>query len=234
MAPIKVIRIPVAYANSFLLKNGSQSVLIDTGIKNHAAYILSKLKRHGLDPSDLALIIQTHTHFDHTGNTAELKKRTGAKVLVHEKEADQLAKGYTRIPDGTIFYSKYISRLGRKIAPSIAAYSPVEPDIVVSEKFDLGEWGINGYVLSTPGHTEGSVSVVIENRAIIAGDCFFPVFPNSIFPPFGNDVALLLKTWKMIFDLDINEIYAGHGPKFSRERGIKDYQKKLAEQGQQS
>lgn len=227
MASVKVVRIPVGYANTFLLVNGNRSVLIDTGIKNHASHILSKMKRHGVEASDLALIIQTHTHFDHAGCTAELKKLTGAKVMVHEKEADCLAKGYTRIPNGTNFYTKFISSLGRKIYPGLAAYQPVVPDIVVKEKLSLEEWGISGYVFSTPGHTEGSQSIAVENRIIIAGDCFFPVYPNDIFPPFGNDVPLLLNTWKLIFNLGIDEIYAGHGPGFSRERGVEYLQKKL-------
>ena len=227
MAPVKVIRIPVSYANSFLIKNGNRSVLIDTGKKNYATYILSKLKKHGVEPSDVALIIQTHTHFDHSGNTSELKALTGAKVLVHEKEAACLAKGYTRIPNGTNILTNFIASLGRKIYPSLAAYRAVDPDIVINEKFSLAPFGIDGYVLPTPGHTEGSVSVVIENRIIIAGDCFFPVYPRSVFVPFGNNVPQLLKTWKLIFDLNINDIYAGHGPKFSRERGIICYQRKI-------
>ncbi|HBL74491.1 MAG: hypothetical protein A2W90_20420 [Bacteroidetes bacterium GWF2_42_66] len=228
MASVKVIRIPVGYANTFLVANGNRSILIDTGLKNHASYILSKLKRYGVEPSDVALIIQTHTHFDHAGNTAELKALTGAQVMVHEKEASCLAKGYTRIPNGAIAYTKFIASLGRKIYPGLAAYQAIEPDVIINEKFSLAEWDIDGYVLPTPGHTEGSISVVLENRMIIAGDCFFPVYRHSVFTPFCNDVPLLMKTWKLIFDLNIDEIYAGHGPKFLRERGLKCYQTKHA------
>ena len=227
MTSVKVVRIPVGYTNVFLWVNGNHSVLIDTGIKNHASYILSKMEKHGVEASDLALIIQTHTHFDHSGNTAELKKRTGAKVVVHEKEADCLEKGYTRIPNGTNLYTKFIASLGRKVYPNLAAYQAIKPDIMVSDKYSLAEWGIDGYILPTPGHTEGSQSVVLENRVVIAGDCFFPVYPKSVFPPFGNDVPQLLKTWKIIFDLNIDEIYAGHGPRLSRERGVACYEKKI-------
>lgn len=217
---MQVIRIPVGYANVFLLKNGQQSVLIDTGIKRHAKYILEKIGKHGLKADDIALIIQTHTHFDHAGNTAALKKLTGAKVLVHQKEADCLAKGYTPIPNGTNLYTQTVAALGRKIYPGIAAYAAVDPDIIIAEKFDLAPWGINGYVLPTPGHTEGSVSVFMEDRIAIAGDCFFPVYPKSVFTPFCNDIPLLLQTWQTIFDLKIDEIYAGHGPRFNRQRGL--------------
>ncbi len=232
MASVKVIRIPIGYANTFLVINGNHSILIDTGLKNHGKAILSKLKNHGIEPSDLALIIQTHTHFDHAGSTAELKALTGAKVMVHEKEASCLAKGYTRIPNGTNAYTKFIASLGRTIYPDLAAYQAVEPDIVITEKFSLAEWGIDGYVLPTPGHTEGSVSIVLENRVIITGDCFFPVYPHSVFTPFCNDVPLLMETWELIFNLNIDEIYAGHGSKFSRERGLKCYQKRLKENRQ--
>ncbi|MDX9881491.1 MAG: MBL fold metallo-hydrolase [Prolixibacteraceae bacterium] len=228
MVPLNVIRIPVGYANSFLILNGRRSLLIDTGIRKHATYILQTLKKCKLEPSDLALIIQTHTHFDHAGNTAELKQQTGARVLVHEKEAACLARGYTRIPDGTNLLTRNIASLGRKVYPSLAAYPAVGPDIVISGKYSLAEWGIDGYILPTPGHTDGSVSVILENRLIITGDCFFPVYPHTVFPPFGNDVPLLLKTWKLILDLHISEMYAGHGPKFTRERVLKCYREKCA------
>ena len=224
---VKAVRIPVGYANSFLLINGRHSVLIDTGIKGHASFVLSKMERYGVGPSDLALIIQTHTHFDHAGNTAGLKKLTVAKVMVHGTEAEYLIKGYTPIPNGTNLYTKFVASLGRKVYPGIAAYEAVKPDILVSEKYSLEEWEIDGYILHTPGHTEGSLSVVLENRLIIAGDCFFPLYPKSVFTPFCNDVPLMMKSWKKIFDLNINEIYAGHGPRFSRERGLKCYEQKM-------
>jgi len=228
MASVKVIRIPVGYANTFLLVNGKQSVLIDTGIKNQALYILSKMERYGVKASELALIIQTHTHFDHAGNTARLKELTRAKVAVHETEAAYLEEGYTPIPDGTNLYTKFIASLGRKVYPGVAAYEAVKPDILVPDKSDLSEWGIDGYIIHTPGHTEGSLSVVIENRLVVAGDCFFPLYVKSVFPPFCNNIPALMKSWKKIFDLNIDKIYAGHGPLFSRERGMKYYNRRLA------
>lgn len=227
MSKTKIVRIPVTYANAFLLVNGANSVLIDSGVKGHAWHILKKMKKYGINPTDLALIIQTHTHFDHAANTAELKELTGAKVMVHEKEAECLRKGYTPIPDGTNIYTKFVASLGRKIYPEIAAYNPVNPDIVVSEKYSLEEWGIDGYVLPTPGHTEGSQSVVLEGKKIIAGDCFFPVYPESVFTPFSNDIQQLLKTWEMIFDLGVQKFYAGHGSSFSRKRALKSYNKRM-------
>jgi len=233
-ASVRTIRIPVGYANAFLLINGRHSVLIDTGIKGHAFFLLSKMEKYGVVPSDLALIIQTHTHFDHAGNTAELKKLTGAKVVVHETEAGYLTNGYTPIPNGTNPYTKFIASLGRKVYPGIAAYEAVKPDIVISEKYSLDEWGVDGYILHTPGHTEGSLSVVLENRLVIAGDCFFPVFPKSVFTPFCNDVPMLMESWKKILDLDIEEIYAGHGPRFSRERGLECYKKRMKKYGSEN
>jgi len=145
--------------------------------------------------------------------------------MVHQNEADCLVKGYTPIPDGTNIYTKFVASMGRKFYPDIASYEAVVPDIVISDKLLLNDWAIDGYVFPTPGHTDGSQSVVLENKKIITGDCFFPVFPDSVFTPFTNNIPQLLKTWETIFGLNIQELYAGHGSMFSLKRAVKCYEK---------
>ena len=74
-------------------------VLIDTGLPRNSKKILSfvtdTLKR---DPKDMKYIIITHYHADHAGNVAELRRATGAKVAIHEADADFLAGKKTMPP----------------------------------------------------------------------------------------------------------------------------------------
>lgn len=220
----KIITIPIGYVNSYLISNGENSALIDTGNKNRGDFILQRLKQHNVQPTDIKLIILTHTHFDHAGNAHYLKEKTGAQIVVHEAEKDDLARGFTPIPRGTLPFTKITSWLGRNVLSSVGKYEPAEADVVVREKLDLAPWKINGYLLHTHGHCKGSISFISGEKALV-GDAFFNRFFNTHFPPFADDPAMLLNTWQKIFHTGVKKIYPGHGPKFRTKEAFPDFKK---------
>ena len=220
----KIISTRIGYSNSILHVNGANSVLIDTGIKGHLQQFKTLFKQNNLKPKDIKLIILTHTHYDHTGNLNELAELTGAKVLVHKNEFENLKNGFTPIPSGTRFYTKAIVFLGRILKPRHASPEPFIADLINVNEFDLNEFGIAGKVVSTPGHTSGSQSVLI-GKTLIAGDTFFNVREKIIFPPFANNAKQVLKTWKDLFEMGIEEIIPAHGLKFKVEKAISEYEK---------
>src|SRR5450631_4045878 len=70
----------------FLLADGDNSVMIDTGLFGEMIFIRRKLKQLGLAPQSVKAILLTHGHLDHAGNLARLKRWTDAKVLAHPAE----------------------------------------------------------------------------------------------------------------------------------------------------
>lgn len=88
----------------------------------------------------------------------------------------------------------------------------------------MHEFGFEGKVISTPGHTNGSQSVLIDNR-LIAGDTFLNLKNGRIFPPFVNEPVQLLQTWEKLFAMDIKKIYPGHGKPFNLEAAYTDYER---------
>jgi glyoxylase-like metal-dependent hydrolase (beta-lactamase superfamily II) len=208
---IKIISTRVGYSNSVLLVNGSNSALIDTGVSGHINRFKMLFKQFQLKPSDIGLIILTHTHYDHTGNLKALVKYTGAKVLVHRNEYENLKNGFIPIPAGQGTFSSLISKIGRAVLPRFASPAPFLADIINEGEFDLNEFGIEGKIISTPGHTSGSQSVLV-GKTLISGDTFVNMKNGQIFPPFANEPKILLETWQKIFDLGVEEIYPGHGP----------------------
>jgi len=177
-----------------------------------------------LEPTDIKLIILTHTHYDHTGNLKALVKYTGAKVLVHTNEFENLKNGFTPIPKGLSFKTRCVERIGKAFYPKYASPDSFISDIVNSNEFDLNEYGIKGKIIHTPGHTDGSQSVLIGNN-LISGDTFIHMRSGTIFPHFANDPKILLNTWQNIFDSEIDTIYPGHGPKFKLEIAIPEFEK---------
>jgi glyoxylase-like metal-dependent hydrolase (beta-lactamase superfamily II) len=207
-----------------LLLNEANSVLIDTGVKRDLQQFKTLFNKYNLKPTDIKLIILTHTHNDHTGNLNELAELTGAKVLVHKNEFDNLKNGFTPIPSGTRFYTKAVVFLGRKLKPHHASPEPFVADLTNTTRYSLSDYGIDGEVIHTPGHTAGSQSVLI-GKTLIAGDTFFNVREKIVFPPFANNPQQVLKTWKVLFELGIEEIIPAHGKKFEVEKAIVEFEK---------
>jgi len=222
----KIIRIDGGRVNVYLVLNGSNSILIDAGIKGKAQKILDIARASGCSPEDIAIIIVTHTHYDHCGSLAELKSKTGARILVHESEAPSLEQGYKVMPKGTLMYSRVLSSVGNRILPKKwTSYPPVKADMEIGDRHALENFGIEGEVLHTPGHTAGSLCFVFEREHVFVGDTAFHIRKNSAFPPFADDIQSLLQSWKKLLDGNYAYFYPGHGTPFRRDVLEKTYRK---------
>jgi glyoxylase-like metal-dependent hydrolase (beta-lactamase superfamily II) len=209
--------IPLGHVNAFLIR-GARPVLVDTGLPGSAPKILSALQEEGLKPWDLALIIITHAHLDHSGSAAALSGATGAPVLVHAREADYLCTGASAPTPSTALLG-YLLRLiiGKHTpAPELA----VRPVIRIDAPYRLGAFSVDGTIIPTPGHTNGSLSVSLATGECIAGDLVTGMFPAARprLPVFAEDPEAAVKSIRMILDTKPEIIYAGHGGPFSREQ----------------
>lgn len=222
MPKIRISQKRIGYSNAAFIANGDQSIIVDTGVKGHMKKFRIWIREAGLKPEDIKLIILTHTHYDHTGNLKKLVKYTGAKVLVHSNEFENLKNGFTPIPLGLGKYSSFISELGRKVIPKYASPKPFIADIINEDVYDLAPFGLKAKIISTPGHTKGSQSVIIGDK-LISGDTFLNMKNGRIFPPFANAPEVLLETWEKLFQLNIKTVYPGHGKPFNIEKAFSDY-----------
>ena len=214
----QIVRVPLGRANAYFVISEGQVLLIDTGIRRNEQRIVQALEDLSLSPSNIRLIILTHTHYDHCGSLKALKGMTGAKIIVHHSEAACLREGYGGFPRGTTWLTKIISLVGRTIGKRLGGYEPVSPDITISERFGLEEYGMEGYILPTPGHTLGSMSVIILNSHAIVGDTLFNLFRKSAFPPFADDEEELLRSWGALYDKGCRYFYPGHGNPFGIDK----------------
>jgi len=213
-----IVPVPLGRANAYFVIREQEVVLVDTGTKGNARKIVQALLTRGLSPRHIRLIVITHTHYDHCGSLKALKDLTGAKTLVHESEATRLREGYGGFPRGTTALTQVISFLGRTIGKRVGGYDPVSPDIIMKDRFSLEAYGLDGYVLATPGHTIGSVSVILDNEHAMVGDTLFNIFRKSLFPPFADDPDELLKSWTKLYETGCRQFYPGHGKPFGRDK----------------
>jgi hydroxyacylglutathione hydrolase len=227
----RVIRIVSGRSNVFLLKNEEKNILIDTSPEYVWRLLLRRLKRLNIYRIDC--LILTHTHIDHAANAYRIREKFNALVVVHQNEASYLTSGSNIIPDGTNRFSNILSKMAKNIAHKIK-YKPCPYDLLVDKRFDLTDFGFNAYIVYTPGHSTGSMSVIIDNEIAITGDCMFGVFKGSVFPPFASDVSQMIGSWGKLLETGCRVFLPSHGSANSRSLVEKDYHKRINKIRQQA
>jgi glyoxylase-like metal-dependent hydrolase (beta-lactamase superfamily II) len=71
--------------------------------------------------------------------------------------------------------------------------------------------GFNAYILHTPGHSSGSVSIIVDDEIALVGDTMFGIFPWSVFPPFADDVKQMTESWGKLLETNCRLFLPGHG-----------------------
>jgi glyoxylase-like metal-dependent hydrolase (beta-lactamase superfamily II) len=219
----EVYRLTPARCNIFVVSRFSRHILVDTGIFFDRGRIESALLRKGVLPEAVVL---THTHFDHAGNAAWLAREYGAEIIVQYAEGEFLAAGDTPVPSGTDAFTKGLAGIGKKV-PVVFKYEPCLGDHVFVTTFDLNRFGIDGYVMHTPGHSAGQSAVIIENEIAIVGDSMIGITPGKIFPPFADDTDELLRSWLKLLDTGCSTFLPGHGKHITREELEAEYSRRI-------
>ncbi|WP_433257872.1 MBL fold metallo-hydrolase [Streptosporangium sp. CA-135522] len=215
MSGTKVLALPVLgrhNVNAYLLL-GRRPVIVDAGIPGAAQRIHDQVVRYGVDPADVALIVLTHGHIDHFGSAAELRRMIGAPVAGHVADLVSYRTGRVRepyLPTGPF---------GRALAMNKALHASVEtvePDVHLTGELDLSDYGIDGRIMPTPGHTAGSVSVLTATGDLVAGDLvsgsFMGLIPGKpANPPFHDDPQRNLASLRTMLALKPTALHVGHG-----------------------
>lgn len=156
--------VPIQLRNSAVyLVIGQHPILVDAGGPGDAEQILEGIRAAHVDPETLRLIVLTHGHIDHFGSAHDLKRLTNTRIAMHPADAAALAQGRnppTRMGAG----------MGAIAIPSFRRCEPDQVDVELQDGTSLHEFGVAGRVLHTPGHTPGSVSVVLDNGHALVGD----------------------------------------------------------------
>ncbi len=210
----QIVAIPLKSSNAFLIK-GQKAILVDSGSPKDAVTLLKAIEEADVDLEDISLIIHTHGHVDHCGCTAELKKRTNAAVAIHRADAQYLSAG-TNAPTVPV---DLFGRILMPILERLGPFEPVVPDIQFDHELDLSPYGVNGKAISTPGHTDGSISILLPDSAeAIVGDIIGGGWLLGFFRPgrpryhhWYTDYDAAQKSLSKILDFKPETFYVGHG-----------------------
>jgi len=177
-------------ANCYLVscEKTKKAAVIDPG---SGSQMLSKwIKEHDVE---ITRIILTHGHYDHIGAVEDLRREFQAKVAIHQDDAEMLNNS-------------------RKNLASFMGWDFTIPpaDILLEDNqvIEIGEKKLQ--VLHTPGHSPGSICLLLED-GLISGDTLFEgSVGRTDFP--GGDMRKLLKSihQKLMVLNDNTKVYPGH------------------------
>ncbi|MEW6600912.1 MAG: MBL fold metallo-hydrolase [Nitrospirota bacterium] len=166
-----------------------QAIVVDPG--DESDRIIEIIKDRGLQVHS---IICTHTHFDHIGAVGDIKKATGARILIH-REDQQV---YETAKDQAAFWGYDFNDIP-------------QPDGYIDEGDNIQIGSVNFKVMHTPGHSPGGICLYSDG-VIITGDTLFKgSVGRTDFP--GGDMDALKHSFRRLLGLPENtRIYSGHGP----------------------
>jgi hydroxyacylglutathione hydrolase len=213
-------KIRLGLCNTYLIEGSRGAVLVDAGPKHCEKFLFRYLARQGIAPTHIRLVIVTHAHFDHVGGLKAIREVCRCPVAIHPVEGDLVRCGRVVFPPGINWFGKTASSLGRAFGGHLFQFAATDPDILISEEMSLEDFGVSGKIIPTPGHTSGSLSVLLSDGVIFVGDTaanYLPGRLGPILPPFAEDVRQLLESWNAILLGGARLICPGHGRPFHAE-----------------
>jgi glyoxylase-like metal-dependent hydrolase (beta-lactamase superfamily II) len=192
---------------AYLLRRGTQAVLIDTGIAGQGDAIAGALAGWGLDREALTHVLLTHWHPDHVGSAAEVGTWPKAQIWAHRTDAPIIrGDSYGSFP--ALTHSE--EQLYAQIADSIPSAAPARVDRELGDD-ELLE-SLSARVICTPGHTDGSVAFLFEEAGVLfTGDVATEHQGQVFLGPFGNDRPAARKSFRKFADIEVDTVCFGHG-----------------------
>jgi glyoxylase-like metal-dependent hydrolase (beta-lactamase superfamily II) len=180
--------------NVYLVRGKKEALLVDAGTGRQSDLVGGKIEAH-LGGMPLRQLILTHRHFDHVGGTGDLIARYGLTPRASAEEAHALAEGDARSTGAALFGD---------------ALAPLELEVVEEgDRLNLGEGRLE--VLSTPGHTVGSICLVGDDGSLFTGDTVFPNGGVGRWDFETGNFDQLLASIRRLSALDVHDLYPGHG-----------------------
>ena len=213
---VQVVQIALPMSNAYVIK-AERPILIDPGGPGDAKAIEQALAAEGIAPSQIGLIVLTHGHADHAGSAAALRMVTRAPIALGAGDAAMAAAGR----NGAL---KPVGLEAWLIRPFVSPpFAPFPVDIAVSSEVDLKPWGVAGAIKPMPGHTEGSLVVVLDDHRAFTGDLLRggsmgghlnPHQPHDHY--FQPDVARAHRSICDLLASGVETFYVGHGGPLTR------------------
>lgn len=188
---MNIVNVGYDSTNYYVLAAAKPLLLVDVGFPGTLPKLLHQCKRGGIQFGEIPYLLITHYHPDHAG-LAEEVKRAGVKLIVLENQVAAVPLLRSYMKPGQNY-------LEINLADTITLAA-------ADSRGFLSRLGIQGEIIATPGHSDDSVTLILDTGAAFTGD---------LTPPFAATEATMdtvSQSWAAIRALRARTIYPGHGP----------------------
>ena len=182
---IRIHRLSKKFTNIYVVETTVGNLLVDTGYSGTSASIKSQLALLGITLDSLRGIILTHSHADHAGSALQLQNILEDRelpIFIGEGDSIDLGQGISRTKCPRYWYSKYLSTaVNRNSYDAVAKKVEIPHRVRLSSI--LSDPELLGDLVSIPGHTDGSIVLVIGSFAIVGDAIMGGVFSDRARDP---------------------------------------------------
>jgi endoribonuclease LACTB2 len=187
---MNIINVGYDSTNYYALETKNGKLLVDCGWPGTLSKLSAELRRKGSVLKEIKYLLVTHFHPDHAGLVEELKGQ-GIKFVLLECQQDFIA------PFNEFFKTKNYPYVEIKQNDNLIL------KLGESRNF-LAGLGIDGEILDTPGHSDDSVTLILDEGFAFTGDL----------PPrfmLTDDDKVAHQSWDKIYQHKIIRIFPAHG-----------------------
>ncbi|MCB8983279.1 MAG: MBL fold metallo-hydrolase [Ardenticatenaceae bacterium] len=191
MPNLTVLNVGYRSTNYWVVSAGDSRLLVDIGWPGSMGQMRANLKRMDVPLDQIKYALATHYHIDHAGLGQEMKL-AGVPLLVADVQvaAIPLMKTWVKPQDNYL---------------EITLHDNVVISCAESRNL-LNQIGISGEIVHTPGHSDDSVSLLLDDGSVFTGDLTPPEFVGL------ENAAVVAASWQMLQERGATRIYPGHGP----------------------
>lgn len=187
---MNIVTLSYKSTNYYVLADKNPILLIDAGWPGTMPKFQHESKRMGIALEKIPYLLITHYHPDHAGLAQDLKQM-GLKMIVLETQVSSipLLRGQMKPED------RYVE-IDRKGSIDL---------MLANSRAFLAGIGIQGQIIATPGHSDDSVSLVLDDGSAFVGDLPHPMI-------LGESDPLVSASWEALRAAGAKRMYGAHTP----------------------
>ena len=193
---MNIVNVGYDSTNYYVLSDSKPRLLIDIGWPGTLPKFQRQFQRMDIKITDIPYCVATHYHPDHAGLAQDLKNM-GVKLIALENQVTTLPvlKSYVKPSDNFV---------------DIKTTDNTLLTFADSRTF-LARLGIQGEIIPTPGHSDDSITLILDDGSAFTGDLTYPLLASDDV----NDVVN--QSWEKIRSFKVKQVYPGHGPVWKLE-----------------
>jgi glyoxylase-like metal-dependent hydrolase (beta-lactamase superfamily II) len=188
---VTIVNVGYRSTNYWVVSAGTSRLLVDLGWPGTMGKMRASLKRMDVPIEEIRYGLATHYHIDHAGLAQELKQ-AGVPLLVLDVQVSAIPfmKTWTKPQD------RYVD---------VTMHDNITIAFAESRSV-LERIGIPGEIVHTPGHSDDSVSLLLDDGSVFTGDLTPPALVGEQYAP------VAAASWRMLWERGATRVYPGHGP----------------------